>query len=158
MPSVPMEMPSLTVMVPNICGMAPAVCSDLLASCARSFKPRLQGVMLLYALATPTIGLSKSASPKPTARNMERFGARSTPCVMVLLLRTLMRFRYEGRGGALQRERPKLHAHLVLRNATSGDNGNPVRQWRQNKSFEWRRFSGPALLCRSAGPPLQKTV
>src|SRR5580704_7874769 len=32
------------------------------------------------------IGLSKSESRKPTARSMARFGARSTPCVIALLL------------------------------------------------------------------------
>ncbi len=47
MPSVPMEMPSLTVMVPNICGMAWASRSDSVTRAARSFRPALQGVMVL---------------------------------------------------------------------------------------------------------------
>src|SRR5437773_566752 len=36
-------------------------------------------------LATPTIGLPKSRSPKPTARSMARLGERWTPSVMVRL-------------------------------------------------------------------------
>jgi hypothetical protein len=50
----------------------------------------LQGVRLLWALATPTIGFSKSASPKPTARSIDRFGARSSPAVMARLRRSLV--------------------------------------------------------------------
>src|SRR5258708_700192 len=138
--------------------MAPPACSDLLASCARSFNPRLQGVMLLYALATPTIGLSKSASAKPTARNMDRLGARSTPCVMALLLRSLMRFQFEVRGEALQRKRAKVHARLCPRNATSGGNANRARKWRQNTLLGSRRFAVRAFLYRSAGHPLRKSA
>src|SRR5258708_21500043 len=132
--------------------MAPPACSDLLASCARSFNPRLQGGMLLYALATPTIGLSKSAPAKPTARNMARLGARSTPCVMALLLRSLMRFQFEVRGEALQRKRAKVHARLCPRNATSGGNANRARKWRQNTLLGSRRVAGPAFLFPSSPP------
>ncbi len=39
----------------------------------------LQGVTMLQVEATPTSGLAKSASAKPTARSMERLGARSAP-------------------------------------------------------------------------------
>ena len=46
-PSVPMEMPSLTVIVPNSWGMAPAWCAASSARRARSFSPRLQGVIVL---------------------------------------------------------------------------------------------------------------
>ena len=46
-PSVPIEMPSLTVIVPNIWGMAPAALAAASARRARSFSPRLQGVMVL---------------------------------------------------------------------------------------------------------------
>jgi hypothetical protein len=44
--------------------------------------PALHGFMVECPLATPTIGLSKSPSPKPTARSMARFGERATPWVM----------------------------------------------------------------------------
>ena len=46
--------------------------------------PALHGFIVLWPLATPTIGLSKSPSPKPTARSIARFGERATPWVMIL--------------------------------------------------------------------------
>src|SRR6266536_3367095 len=61
-----------------------------MARSARRFNPRLQGVSVLYPLATATIGLSKSASPKPTARSIARLGVRSTPSVMTRLLVLLL--------------------------------------------------------------------
>jgi hypothetical protein len=39
----------------------------------------LQGVTMLQVDAIPTCGFLKSASSKPTARSIERLGARSTP-------------------------------------------------------------------------------
>jgi hypothetical protein len=86
-PSVPIEIPSLTVMVPNICGIAPAPRTAASALCASWSRPALHGVIVLWALAIPTIGLAKSSSPNPTARSMARLGARWTPWVMTLLLR-----------------------------------------------------------------------
>src|SRR5439155_211826 len=50
------------------------------------WMPALQGFMVEWPLATPTIAFSKSPSPKPTARNIARFGERAAPWVMVLLL------------------------------------------------------------------------
>jgi hypothetical protein len=44
--------------------------------------PALHGFMVEWPLATPTMALSKSPSPKPTARSMARFGERATPWVM----------------------------------------------------------------------------
>ena len=85
-PSVPIDMPSEIVMVPNVCGIAPATRVACSARAVSIPSPALQGVMVLYALAIPTIGLLKSSSPKPTARNMARLGERCTPCVMTLLL------------------------------------------------------------------------
>jgi hypothetical protein len=87
MPSVPIEMPSLTVMVPKTWGIPPAVRMAPSAASARSPRPALQGVMLLWACATPTIGFSKSPSENPTARSMARFGARSSPSVTMRLRR-----------------------------------------------------------------------
>ena len=57
--------------------MPPAAWIASAAATASSASPRLHGVMLLSLCATPTIGLPKSASPKPTARIIARFGARS---------------------------------------------------------------------------------
>src|SRR6266536_2711258 len=84
-PSVPMAIPSLTVIVPNICGIVPAPRSAASARRARASSPRLQGVKVLNAFATPTIGLSKSPSPHPTARSMARLGERWGPSVMTRL-------------------------------------------------------------------------
>src|SRR4028119_1399753 len=86
-PSVPIEIPSLIVIVPNTCGMAPASLALAIARKARSFNPILQGVIVLYPLAIPTIGLVKSPSPKPTARSIARLGARCTPPVTAWLLK-----------------------------------------------------------------------
>src|SRR5688572_32778158 len=46
------------------------------------WMPALHGFIVEWPLATPTIGLSKSPSPKPTARSIARFGERATPWVM----------------------------------------------------------------------------
>src|SRR6185503_6829838 len=48
------------------------------------WMPALQGFMVEWPLATPTIGLSKSPSRKPTARSMARLGERAGPWVMSL--------------------------------------------------------------------------
>jgi hypothetical protein len=90
MPSVPIEMPSETVMVPNILGMAPAFFNAASAREASGPMPTLQGVMVLCAFATPTMGLTKSFSPNPTARSKARLGDRWTPCVTVLLRKLLV--------------------------------------------------------------------
>ena len=79
MPSVPIEMPSATVMVPKVWGMPPAARIASAAALESSPSPALQGVMSLWAFATPTMGFVKSPSSKPTARNMARLGARLSP-------------------------------------------------------------------------------
>ncbi len=89
-PSVPIEMPSETVIVPKTCGIVPAARSASMARSASGAIPTLQGVRLLWALATPTMGFWKSASPKPTARSIERLGARSSPSVMARLRRRVV--------------------------------------------------------------------
>ena len=62
MPSVPMAMPSLMVGVPKICGLAQLALSSSTAASASFCRPLLQGVMVLWPLATPIIGLPKSPS------------------------------------------------------------------------------------------------
>ena len=62
MPSVPMAMPSLIVGVPNTWALPPASRMPSMAASASFCKPELQGVMVLWPLATPTIGLAKSPS------------------------------------------------------------------------------------------------
>src|SRR5437667_5165829 len=86
MPSVPMPMASVTVGKPNTCGMAPAAFTAAMARSTSGWMPALQGFMVEWPLATPTIAFSKSPSRKPTARNIARFGERAAPWVMVLLL------------------------------------------------------------------------
>ena len=81
--SVPMPMPSVMVGTPNTCGIAPAAVSAAIALSTSGWMPALQGFMVEYPFATPTIGFSKSPSPKPTARSIARLGDRATPPVMV---------------------------------------------------------------------------
>ncbi len=61
MPSVPIAMPSLMVGVPKICGLAPASFRPSTAASASTCRPELQGVIVEWPLATPTIGLLKSS-------------------------------------------------------------------------------------------------
>ncbi len=62
MPSVPMLMPSDTVGVPKTCALAPPRPISSIAASASLCNPELQGVIVEWPLATPIIGLSKSAS------------------------------------------------------------------------------------------------
>src|SRR5260370_19086263 len=86
MPSVPMPMPSVTVGKPNTCGIAPAAFSAVVARSTSGWMPALQGFIVEWPLATPTIAFWKSPSPNPTARSIARLGERASPWVMVLLL------------------------------------------------------------------------
>jgi len=86
MPSVPMPIPSVTVGKPKTWGMAPAAFTAATARSTSGWIPALQGFMVEWPLATPTIAFSKSPSPKPTARSIARLGERAAPWVMVLLL------------------------------------------------------------------------
>ena len=45
--------------------------------------PALQGFIVEWPFATPTMGFWKSPSVKPTARNIARLGERATPAVMI---------------------------------------------------------------------------
>ncbi len=62
MPSVPMAIPSEMVGVPNVWALPPASWMASTAASASFCRPELQGVMVLWPLATPTMGLSKSDS------------------------------------------------------------------------------------------------
>ncbi len=74
MPGVPMEMPSDTVMVLNSTPLPPAASTPATASLASSLMCMLQGVRFAHVDAMPICGLPKSASSKPTARNIARAG------------------------------------------------------------------------------------
>ena len=62
MPSVPMPMPSEMVGTPNTCELAFSAPIAATAASASFCSPELQGVIVEWPLATPTIGLSKSSS------------------------------------------------------------------------------------------------
>src|SRR5580700_5165904 len=79
MPGVPIEIPSDTVIVLNTRLLAPAPSTPRAASRASSAICMLHGVRLAQVEATPICGLLKSASSKPTARNMAREGVCFTP-------------------------------------------------------------------------------
>ena len=81
MPSWPMAMASDTVMVLKVSGTAPASRTPALAAMASLSRWMLQGVTSFQDDATPTWGRSKSSSVKPTARSIDRAGARSRPAV-----------------------------------------------------------------------------
>src|SRR5690554_5706188 len=70
--------------------MPPAARTASAAASASLRRPELHGVMVEWPSATPMIGLEKSPSPKPTARSIARFGARSSPVVTTALLRLVL--------------------------------------------------------------------
>jgi hypothetical protein len=72
----------VTVGTPKTCGIAPLAASAAIARSTSGWMPALHGFIVLWPLATPTMGFSKSPSPKPTARSIARFGERAMPCVM----------------------------------------------------------------------------
>jgi hypothetical protein len=80
-PSVPIEMPSLIVMVPKRLGHAAGRAAACLGGGGELAEAGVAGRDRAVPLATATMGLSKSSSPKPTARSMARFGARWSPWV-----------------------------------------------------------------------------
>ena len=85
-----MLIPSETVIVPKMIDLPPAASAPAAATRANSSMCMLQGVTMLQVEAIPTMGLAKSSSLKPTARSMERLGARSGPST-----RTAENFRVE---------------------------------------------------------------
>src|SRR5882724_11152955 len=78
-----MLIPSETVIVPKMMALPPAALAPASASRASWSMCMLQGVTMLQVEAIPTVGFLKSSSLKPTARSIERLGARSGPsCTM----------------------------------------------------------------------------
>ena len=74
-----MLMPSATVIVPKMIDLPPAASTPAPASRASASMCMLHGVSMLQVEAMPTTVFWKSASWNPTARSMERLGARSAP-------------------------------------------------------------------------------
>ena len=67
MPSVPIVMPSLMAMVLNSWGVAPASRMPCMTFWARARRLRLQGMVPIHVLATPTMGFLMSPSDSPVA-------------------------------------------------------------------------------------------
>src|SRR5581483_11508316 len=78
-PSVPIEMPSEMVMVLKTTAFPPASFTPNSASNASLSMCMLHGVTMLQVDAMPTCDFLKSSDLKPTACNIARLGARSTP-------------------------------------------------------------------------------
>ena len=70
-------------MVPNCIGKPPAACTPSFDADASRSNERLHGVISFHEDAIPICGLTQSASPIPTARNIPRAGARSRPSVTI---------------------------------------------------------------------------
>ena len=82
-PSWPIEIPSETEIVPNCIGNPPASITPCLEAFAKRSRDKLHGVISFQDDAIPICGLTQSASPIPTARNIPRAGARSRPSVTI---------------------------------------------------------------------------
>ena len=79
-PSVPMLMPSVTVITPYICGMPPAALMASTGTISQRLDAGVARVQRAVTVGGDTDdGLSKSPSPKPTAREHGTVGERATP-------------------------------------------------------------------------------
>ena len=87
MPSVPIDTPSLTAIVLNSMGVPPAARMPSLTDSASRRWLRLQGIVSIQVVATPTIGWARSSSVNPTALSIARAPARSGPSVRAWLCR-----------------------------------------------------------------------
>ena len=78
---MPIDTPSLTEIVLNSIGVPPAARIPALTPSARRRWLRLQGIVSIQVVATPTSGLARSSSVNPTALSIARAPARSGPSV-----------------------------------------------------------------------------
>ena len=113
MPVVPIETPSETEIVLNSIGVPPAARIPSLTCLASTRWLRLHGIVSIQVVATPTSGLARSSSVKPTAFSIARAGARSTPSV---------RARAAALGG-IGRLRVDAHGTLRLAGGAGGCRG-----------------------------------
>ena len=86
-PSVPIAIPSLTVIVPNICGIAPAPRTAVSARLRQRVEAHVAGRDRAVTVGDADDRLVEVAVGNPTARSIERLGARWTPSVTSLLRR-----------------------------------------------------------------------
>ena len=84
-PPCPIAMPSSTAMVLNSTPQPPASSMTFLARCPTSCRCTCPGTNCVKLLAIATIGLSKSVSVIPVARQRARAPAMLRPCVEVRL-------------------------------------------------------------------------
>ncbi len=84
MPSWPMAMPSSTAMVLNSLATPPAASISRATNCPRSFRCTWPGTNWVNELAIATMGLLKSPSFMPVARQRARAPAMLRPAVEVL--------------------------------------------------------------------------
>ena len=87
MPSVPIETPSDTEIVLNSIGVPPASRIPAFTRCASSRWLKLQGMVSIQVVATPTMGFARSSSVKPIPFSIDRAAARSGPSVSAALCR-----------------------------------------------------------------------
>ena len=83
MPSCPMAMPSSTAMVLNSFATPPAASISRHTSCPRSFRWTWPGTNWVNEFDTAMIGLWKSSSVMPVARQSARAPAWLRPWVVV---------------------------------------------------------------------------
>ncbi len=81
MPSVPIETPSDTEIVLNSIGVPPPARMPSLTNSASRRWLKLQGIVSIQVVATPTSGRARSSSVNPMALSIARAGARSGPSV-----------------------------------------------------------------------------
>jgi hypothetical protein len=86
-PSVPIETPSETEIVLNSIGVPPASRIPRFTCWASMRWLRLQGIVSIQFVATPTSGFARSSSVKPVPFSIARAGARSGPSVSAALCR-----------------------------------------------------------------------
>ncbi len=91
MPVWPMAMPSSMAIVSNSTPHPPAWSMTFLTRCPTSCRCTCPGTNCVKLLAMATIGLSKSESVMPVARQSERAPAMLRPCVEVRLRYPVMR-------------------------------------------------------------------
>ena len=81
MPSVPIDTPSDTAIVLNSIGVPPPARMPSLTNSASRRWLKLQGIVSIHVVATPTSGRARSSSVNPIALSIARAGARSGPSV-----------------------------------------------------------------------------
>src|SRR5262249_4532018 len=147
-PSVPMVSPSLMAIVLNYIGVPPAARMPSFTFAASGRNCKLQGIVSIQVLATPTSGLLRSLSVKPIALNIARAGARSRPSVMPRL-RCLRSIESKCKGRPLQK-RSRCGFRAISAQSTPEFVGTQEPAKRGSALSGYRLFN-PWKLCQRAG-------